>query len=178
MTGLRIVTPSDQSSPNTGGQSKGISSVSLVFDALHGDANSIALRAAEYLLKQTAEKNFYFSVWRLTTRLELTQTLTNDQPILKRAIETTLKQTDGGKPQAVNADLRSVQQLSLVPDSLNHSRPSCKPQRLSPRASPVTKTFRRSLPVCWRSSGSRPLSPAARPSSSSQMDKRSRRKAC
>lgn len=85
ITGLRLVTV------------PGIRPVSLVFDSLHGDANSVALRAAEFLTKQPEEGKFCFSIWRLANHLELRQTLTNDQSILKRALESTLK--PGSKQQ-------------------------------------------------------------------------------
>ncbi len=97
ITGLRLVT-SDDISAKTDRHPNDFRAISLVFDALQGDANSIALRAAEYLLKEAAEKNFYFSVWRLTSRLELAQTLTNDQAGLKRALQATLKPRSG-RPQ-------------------------------------------------------------------------------
>lgn len=102
ITALRLVSASDATSAHTGGAAHNIRSVSFVFDALHGDANSIALRAAAYLLRETGEKDFYFSVWRLTTHLELAQTLTNDQVVLKRALETTLKPASR-KLQPVNS---------------------------------------------------------------------------
>jgi VWFA-related protein len=87
ITGLRLAGGGNPGSGADSGSSVEVPLVSFVFDEPDASALKLAQPAAMGMLSSLAGTGAYFSVWRITDRLELLQPFTRDNASVSQAIE-------------------------------------------------------------------------------------------